>query len=228
MNFRKKDFIIYSIAIMLVTAGYYNYLNYDNQSIEASTNVTQNEMHGNLVEEENTQISKENVIENQEDDEQENEIDVGDAVLVSNNETINEDSADEHSNEILEDREELDNNAIDNNYYIETKLERNKMYAEMINKYQDVINNPNASEVQKTIAMQEISKINNNKNAIMICENLILTKEFEECVILINEKNINIVVHTEGGLNTEKVSQIQNIIARELFTEIENIHITEK
>jgi len=62
----------------------------------------------------------------------------------------------------------------------------------------------------------------------MICENLILSKEFEECVILINEQSINVIVHIEGGLNTERASQIQNIISRELSTEIENIHITEK
>ena len=62
----------------------------------------------------------------------------------------------------------------------------------------------------------------------MICENLILTKEFENCVILINEASVNVVVQTENGLNTQKVAQIQNIISREMQTEIENIHISEK
>ena len=86
----------------------------------------------------------------------------------------------------------------------------------------------NLSEVQKSIATEEITKINNNKNAIMICENLILSKDFEECVILVNDQSVNIIVHVEGGLNTERVSQIQNIISRELSTEIDNIHISEK
>ena len=81
---------------------------------------------------------------------------------------------------------------------------------------------------QKSIATEEITKINNKKNAIMICENLILSKDFQECVILINEESVNIVVHVKDGLNQEKVSQIQNIISRELSTEIENIHISEK
>ena len=102
------------------------------------------------------------------------------------------------------------------------------MYAEMIKNYENLINNTNVSEVQKSIATEEITKINNSKNAIMICENLILSKEFDECVILINEQSINVIVHIEGGLNTERVSQIQNIISRELAVEIENIHISEK
>lgn len=204
MNFRKKDFIIYSIAIMLVAAGYFNYLNHDNKSIETSTNITQNE----IIEE-----SKEEH--------------VGDAVLVSNNEIVEDDSNEEETEEENNQTDEVKVNAINTNYYAETKLERNKMYAEMINKYNEIISNPNSSEVQKNIATNEITKINNTKNAIMICENIILTKDFEECVILVNEESVNIVVHTEGGLNTEKVSQIQNIISREIGTEIENIHISE-
>ena len=80
----------------------------------------------------------------------------------------------------------------------------------------------------KSIAAEEIKKINNDKNKIMICENLILTKKFSECVILINENSVNVVVSVEGGLDTGKVAQIQNIISREIGTEIENIHISEK
>ena len=61
----------------------------------------------------------------------------------------------------------------------------------------------------------------------MICENLIMTKGFDNCVILINENSVNVVVRVKDGLNTEKVAQIQNIISREIGTQIENIHIME-
>ena len=93
---------------------------------------------------------------------------------------------------------------------------------------ENILNNNNASEAQKSIATQEITKINNTKNAIMICENLISTKGFENCIIFVNDKSVNVVVKVEGGLSTEKVAKVQNIISRELGTEIENIHITEK
>lgn len=206
MNFRKKDFIIYSIAIMLVAAGYFNYLNFDKKSIEVSTDITENEI--------NEESKEENI---------------GDAVLVNNSEIIENDSneVEEEDEEKEEEIQTSNENIVNTNYYAESKLERNKMYAEMINKYNEIISNPNSSEVQKNIATNEITKINNTKNAIMICENIILTKDFEECVILANENSVNIVVHTEGGLNTEKVSQIQNIISRELGAEIEDIHIAE-
>ena len=102
------------------------------------------------------------------------------------------------------------------------------MYAEMVSNYQKIIENTNSSEAQKSIATQEITKINNTKNAIMICENLIQTKGFENCVVLVNEDSVNVVVKIGDGLNTEGVAKIQNIVSRELNTQIDNIHITEK
>ena len=62
----------------------------------------------------------------------------------------------------------------------------------------------------------------------MICENLILTKGFNNCVIFINEESVNVVVNVNDGLTTDKVAKVQNVISRELGTQIENIHITEK
>ena len=101
------------------------------------------------------------------------------------------------------------------------------MYAEMISNYQKIIDNTNASEAQKSIATQEITKINNTKNAIMICENLLSTKGFDNCVILVNDSSVNVVVKIDGGLNTESVAKIQNIVSRELGIDLGNIHISE-
>ena len=239
INLKKKEFVIYAIALMLVAAGYFNYLNFDSNIIETSSEANE----GNIIEidektknpenkpeekkEDNAEDKKsfmntanheEQIVETsektEEDGEEQNNTNIGDAILVSNNET----------NEKTLENERADNQ----NYYAASKLERNQMYAEMIKNYENIISNTNSTEIQKSIATEEISKINNTKNAIMICENLIHTKGFNECVIMINEPNVNIVVDIEGGLNTERVSQIQNIISRELSTEIENIHITEK
>lgn len=238
MNLKKKEVIIYAIALMLVAAGYFNYLNFDSNIVETASEINDDSTIGkdnNKIKEKpidesksidnienkndstNTTNTEEQIIETSdkaEDDKDQNNTNIGDAVLVSNNET-NENALGSENSE-------------NKNYYAATKLERNQMYAEMIKNYEEIISNTNSTEAQKSIATEEISKINKNKNAIMICENLILTKGFKECAIMINDQSVNIVVNVEGGLNTERVSQIQNIISRELSTEIENIHITEK
>ena len=233
-NFKKSEVAIYAIALMLVAAGYFNYSTFEQKTTETYSEDIDgiNEQYAN----------------------------VGDAVLVSNNEvenTVNETSSESdqenttsqeanqagetqnnedtqlvtsniQKNETIDTNTQVDNNSNETDYYTSSKLDRDKMYAEMITNYESILNNTNASEAQKSIATQEITKINNTKNAIMICENLILTKGFENCIILVNEDSVNVIVSITGGLTTEGVAKIQNIISREIGTEIENIHITEK
>ena len=62
------------------------------------------------------------------------------------------------------------------------------MYSQMIETYEKVLNSNNSSDAQKQSATEEIEKINNTKNSIMICENLIKTKGFENSVIFVNKK----------------------------------------
>lgn len=205
---KKSEIAIYAMSLMLVAAGYFNYMTFDNEKTE--------EVYSEDVAEINEEYAN-----------------VGDAVLVSNNEVSNEEDVTDEQNE--ENKNPTTNESTNTNsdlekddYYVGSKLEREKMYAEMISNYEIVLNNTNATEIQKNIATEEITKINNTKNAIMICENLILTKGFNNCVIFENETSVNVVVNITGGLNTENVAKIQNIISRELNTKIENIHITEK
>ena len=61
----------------------------------------------------------------------------------------------------------------------------------------------------------------------MICENLIKTKGIEDLVIFVNDKSISVVVRKDK-LEQEQIAQIQNIIAREMEAELENIHISNK
>lgn len=208
---KKSEIAIYAIALMLVAAGYFNYSTFEQKTEETYS---------------------EDI--NQIEDKYAN---VGDAVLVSSNETQSENQVDNNSenedtntsaNTVSENISQTNATESSNDYYANSKLDRDKMYAEMISNYEKIINNSNASEAQKSIATQEITKINDTKNAIMICENLIQTKGFDSCVILVNDGSVNVVVSVEGGLNTDKVAKIQNIVTREMKAEISNIHITEK
>ena len=99
------------------------------------------------------------------------------------------------------------------------------MYSQMLETYTRILENEKISADQKDIAENEIKNINDTKNAIMIVENLFETKGFENAIVLVNSPSVNVVIKGEE-LNTEQVAQIQNIVQRELKTDIENIHIT--
>lgn len=116
----------------------------------------------------------------------------------------------------------------ENDYFIESKIEREKNYSQTIETYQNMINSKEISAEQKAVAVNEIDKIANQKNIISITENLIKNKGFKDVVIFINEESVSIVVKSKVSLMTEQIAQIQNIASRELKVEIEKINISIK
>lgn len=138
--------------------------------------------------------------------------DIGDATLVN-------------SNDVVESNTQVEKTT--DEYFSKSKLERETMYSQMLETYEKALNSTNADEVQKQSATTEIKKINDIKNSIMICENLIQTKGFEDCVIFVNGDSVSVIVKKDE-LAKEDVAQIQNIISREMNSKIENIHIASK
>ena len=223
---KKNQVIIYVIALMLVTAGYLNYTTNTAEQVSAQTAM---EMEAN----DDTQIA-----------------DIGDATLVNSeavsenevtkNTTENTSSTNGNTTQEANENVTQNTNTTENNtatqtsaavttdeYFTKSKLERDTMYSQMIESYENVLNSTNSLETQKQSATEEIKKINDTKNSIMICENLISTKGFTNNIIFVNGDSISVIIGVEE-LQQEEVAQIQNIISRELNAEIENIHISTK
>ena len=112
-------------------------------------------------------------------------------------------------------------------YFTNSKLERENIYSQTLETYQEIYNNTNSSSEQKSLAIEEISKINKQRNAIMIAENLCIAKGFEDIVIFANASNVSVIVKAEK-LEPEQIAQIQNIVSRELEVGAENINISTK
>ena len=210
----KNQIIIYVIAFMLVTAGYLNYT--EKKVVEVSSEDNQNRTDENigdakLVNSDDTSKDT-STIENEKSEQSKkaNKTETKDKSETNNKDVVTTSSKEESTSKT------------NTEYFTSSKLERENMYSQMLENYQKMLNNSNISEEQKSIASQEIKSINNIKNSIMICENLITTKGFEKVVIFVNGESINVVVKSEK-LSQEQVAQIQNIVTREMKTE--NIHI---
>ena len=211
--FKKNQIIVYTMALMLVAAGYLNYTNNlkENEIQTSVQEVRNDEIGESAYEEIPNQNSESNIKkeieeitdENKKMEENQKVAEIGDAMLVN-------------SNDVIED-----------NYFAKSKIEREAMYSQMKETYQTILNSPNSTESQKEKASIEMAKINETKNCIMICENLLETKGFKNCVIFVNDGNISVIVEAKE-LKPEQTAQIQNIISRELGAIIENIHISVK
>lgn len=202
--FKKNQMVIYVIALMLVVAGYLNYTSNNNTNSIIETSLSEEEL---LARDTNT---------------------IGDAQLVSSNDIDSTNTVTQNdivSNNTLETSTKISNDQ--DEYFAKSKLERDTMYSHMIETYENILNSSNSLETQKQAATEEISKINNIRNSIMICENLIKTKGFNNSIVFVNGESVSVIVECDE-LKQEEVSQIQNIISREINTQIQNIHISNK
>ena len=200
MKMKKGSVVIYVLALMLVTAGYWAYLSNETKTIETVSSENQNTTDEHL----------------------------GDATLVNsddvtNETTDNEKKAETNTTNITTSSEETKTD----DYFQESKLSRDTMYSQTLETYQKMLDNSNVSEEQKAIVTQEITKLNQEKNAIMISENLLSTKGFEKCVIFVNVDSISVIIGKEE-LKQDEIAQIQNIVSREMNAKVENIHIMTK
>ena len=215
---KKNQVIIYVIALMLVTAGYLNYTTTQaNNSLETSLKLEGDDMQ--LADIGDAQlVSSSDIVEN--------------VVEIENN-TNDNNIIDESNQTEVENVSETNSLATEtssdssNDYFVKSKLERDTMYSQMIETYEKILNSSNSLEIQKQTATQEITKINETKNSIMICENLIQTKGFDNNIIFVNGESISVIIGAKE-VSQEQIAQIQNIISRELNAEIENIHISLK
>lgn len=196
---KKSSVAIYVLALMLVTAGYWNYISKETQTLET---VSVGETEQNTTDE-----------------------NLGDAQLVSNNEFIKEEESKEQNTNTTDEDKKAPVGS--NDYFEESRLSRDTMYSQTLETYKSMLNNSNVSEEQKAIVTQEITKLNQEKNAIMICEKLMITKGFSDCVIFANTDSISVIVEADE-LKTDEIAQIQNIVSREMGAELENIHIMTK
>ena len=199
------------ISLMLVTAGYLNF---------TSTNQSQNNSAPNLAS-------------------------LGDATLVSSNTVEIEnkeqnqvpESTDNKTDETVSEEPEISQETSaktdtvktveEDTYFTTSKLERENMYSQMLETYQEIYNNTNSTPEQKNTAMQEIAKVNETKNAIMIAENLVKAKGFKDIVIFENSNSTSVIIKADK-LEPEQIAQIQNIISRELEVGAEQISISTK
>lgn len=221
--FKKNQIIVFVIGIMVIAAGYLSYTNNSNNNLLETGAITDSEEMASIGDAKlvSANVAEENIIQN-------NVLDESSLNEISN--SINE----EITNIVVDDENtSAETNTIEtasistDEYFTSSRLERDSMYSQRIENYQDILNNTNVSEAQKKTAQEEINKLSNEQNAIMIAENLIKTKGIEDLVIFINGDSINVIVKGEE-LEKEEIAQIQNIITRELEADIANIHIMNK
>ncbi len=220
---KRNQIIISVIALMLITVGYMNYTSNITASVETGALMDAEQMagigdarlvnSGNVIDDTheknnsvNTQTSESSVSSNEEKTDT-SSVELND----ENNLTTQTTSVSNYEAE----------------YFVSSRLERDKMYSQMIETYQAMLENSTISAEEKSVSSQEITNINNKKNSIMITENLIKNLGFEDVVVFVNESSVSVIVKTEI-LEEAQIAQIQNIVCREIGVTADLVHISMK
>lgn len=239
--------------MVLIGVGYVNFSGKEdgiNKTLEtASTNYSNNigdvqlvSTEGSLVENDgDSKESKETSQENKSEDktetnsknekdksksEAENKSDTQTSAIVDEKENNSSNGEKDNSSSVSKDNETISTNA-SNGYFTELKLKRDNIYSQKLEVYSQMINSSTISSEQKAIAIQEVSTITETQNAIQVAEELIKLKGFENVVIYVNGDSVSVVVRS-AALSLEQVAQIQNIVSRELKTDVSKISISNK
>lgn len=226
---KRNQIIIFVIALMLITAGYLNYTTGDGGDLALTSSLVDSEEVAGIGD---AKLVSSNAIGGNESSSE----GLDNTNMVSGNSTTN--TAIDEKNNANSSESSSENKTVTTSgtvaketdeYFTNSRLTRDTMYSQMIESYQKILDNNSISADQKAISQTEIKKINDLKNSIMICENLIKTKGFKDVVIFVNDISISVIIRADAEeITGEGAAQIQNIVAREMKAEIENIHISNK
>lgn len=214
-NLKKNQVVIFVIALMLVTAGYLNFTNQQNakQNLLPTSSLADSEKMASIGDA--TLVSANQVEENVTTNKEQPNTQVENAT----NETITNNNINNESKTINSTMSESEN------YFTQSRLDRDNMYSQLLENYQKILETDKLEAEEKSNAQKEIKRINDEKNAIMISENLIKTKGFKDIIIFVNNGNVSVIVAAEK-LEENQISQIQNIITRELNVKVNKINVS--
>lgn len=222
----RRPAIIGLLLILLIFTGYLNY-QFTQQALRKTSQEYKNY---ELSEMENQAVSADYSFEDNEDDleivdsKNEDEIEIVDSminkegyvaeVISSSNEVIKEEIGREASN-------------IDRDYFVEYRLSRDKLRANLIDRLDTIVNNSQTNEAMRTEAQAEIINIGKISETELQIEGLVKSKGFDEAVVFLTDEDIKLVVSVDE-LSEKEMVKILDIVVSETNLTTEDIKIIKK
>lgn len=216
---RRKLATLISLIILLVFIGYINN-RLTNESLLESSNEYQKHEEMELAKM-NYDDSVETVSEVIDKDDLEKDIKIvdskeNDVVKLTN--TVNNSIEEEITKE---------ENMKDSSYFIEYRLSRDKMRANLIERLKEIINNDKTSQSIRDDAQKEIIRIGNIAEKELSIEGLIKAKGFEDALVFLTNESARVVVSVDN-LSEQDVMKILEIVKNETSIETSKIKIMKK
>ncbi len=113
-------------------------------------------------------------------------------------------------------------------YFSSVEVSRQRARDEALEVLNAVVENADASAEVKAEAMAEIQTIAKEMSQESNIESILMSKGFAQCLAVINGDSANIVVRTEGQLQSSQLAQINAVVYEQAGIEPVNITIVAK
>lgn len=110
------------------------------------------------------------------------------------------------------------------NYFMEYKLERDRIRSRQIEILREIVNNPNSVSENRMEAQQRLFLISGNMERELELENLLAAKGFDQTAALIQPSSVTIVVG-KTDLKQEEVAKISDFAVKTTGYKIEDVVI---
>lgn len=205
--FKKNQFIVTFLAVLIAVAGYLNYAdNADKKKEAAKVNGTTYES----VYDGDNLLTGDNDIES---------LDGEDANNKETKESAGEETTKEPGAAVLTNGTNLVS------YMAQARLNREQIRSKNKETLLEVINNNDISEGEKKKAvksMVKLTELNEKENTI---ETLLKAKGFDDIVVTISDKQADVII-SEKEVDDAKRAQIEDVIKRKAGVSVDNITIT--
>lgn len=218
----KRPAIIGLLLVLLIFTGYLNYQLTQQALLKASTDYKNYEV-GEMEILEDTEVSGVGDIEELAEV-PDDYIDIVDSVIQGEGNVASVISA---GNETIQDAMASDISKTNRNYFVEYRLSRDKLRANLVDRLDEIVNNNNTTEAVRTEAQEEIIKLGNISQKELEIEGLIKSKGFTEALTFIADKDIKIVVDS-NELTEQDMVKILDIVKSETTFDMNNIKIMKK
>lgn len=235
----RKNFVVFSLVVMLGLVGYINYRLNEESFLQTSSELEQYRMSmleesGMLTDLLDPEIDLQTDDKDIDDDTEDpnNSVDISqgemdDFPILDSRRTENIRELHEETSAQITQSITSKKNMKSSTYFIECRLERDKKRGEMISHLNDIINNQFIDEILRNQAVElKLDMVSNTEKESLI-EKMILARGFDDVIVYLNDKSINVIVNNEI-LAEENVVKIVDIIKRETDISLDDITIMNK
>ncbi len=219
MIIRKKTIILISLVLLLVIVGIVNH-----QLTEQSLKKSSDE-YKEYEEEIALQATEDDVMLHAPSEEPNLESDTDFEVIDSKSNEIS--AITKEVDATIEETISRQENRKKTNYFIEYRLSRDKLRANLIERLNEIINNEKTTEQIRTEAQKRIIDIGDLAESELYIEGLIRSKGFDDALVFLSKDSARVVVDT-NDLTEQEVMKILDIVKEETSLHTSNIKIMEK